>query len=137
MLVGSHPLRNFLARRTPMKDSEVEPYIEKGIAFLNEREGPHWPEKIDLTILRMQSCDVCVLGQLGFGYTSKLEEYDWTDADAEANGFNLPMRGVTRDISFRDWDRLTFLWIERIRQLQADLRNPPPPVEHLLEENDG
>ena len=105
--------------------------IEKGVAFLNEREGPLWPERIDLTILRMQSCDVCVLGQLSFGYIPKLVEYDWTDEDAKAHGFNLPRPSIY------GWDRLTFLWSERIRQLQADLRNPPPPVEHLLEENDG
>ena len=110
-----------------------EQRIEKGVAFLSEREGPHWPEKIDLTILRMLSSTCCVLGQLDLGgYHIKLEEYDWTDEDAAAHGFNIPLRAP-----LRDWERLTFLWSERIRQLQADLRNPPPPVEHLLEENDG
>jgi hypothetical protein len=79
--------------------------VAAGIKFLDSKVASgkisaDWREKIDLGTLSLESCDVCVLGQLFGAYEDGKYTLDIDNYDAKAFGFNT-------DYSFAE---LTAAW---------------------------
>lgn len=62
--------------------------VAAGIKLLDEQGPQDWRSKIDLGSLRLESCDVCVLGQVFGVYDNGLDALDIDTYDAKKYGFN-------------------------------------------------
>lgn len=85
--------------------------VAAGIKFLDGKAASgalsaNWRDKIDLDELSLESCDVCVLGQLFGGYETGKYTLSIDSYDAKAFGFNT-------DYSFNE---LTAAWKDALGQ---------------------
>lgn len=85
--------------------------VAAGIKFLDGKAASgalsaNWRDKIDLDELSLESCDVCVLGQLFGGYETGKYTLNIDSYDAKAFGFNT-------DYSFNE---LTAAWKDALGQ---------------------
>lgn len=85
---------------------ELEGNVDAGIELLDEKGPDEWRKKLDLDILDIDSCDLCVLGQL-YGHT--------IDGKEQLDISNLKLFGFwpidgTEDCS----DRLTEIWKKKL-----------------------
>ncbi len=61
--------------------------VQAGIELLNS-EKPGWRNLVDLNTLRLESCDVCVLGQVFGSFDNGLEELGIDSYESKDYGFN-------------------------------------------------
>ena len=73
--------------------------VAAGIKLLDS-EKPGWRDLVNLSSLRLESCDVCVLGQVFGSYDSGKDALDLDSYEAQQYGFNT-------DYSFQE---LTAAW---------------------------
>lgn len=62
--------------------------VAEGIKFLDSDGPANWRQEINLDSLRLESCEVCVLGQVFGSYDNGLENLDIQDSSAYRYGFN-------------------------------------------------
>ncbi len=92
---------------------EVTERVAKGGAFLTEKYGAGWPDKVDLECLQMQSTEDCIAGQLVGDFYTAMEEWfnehvaDLAMPQAVAHGFDLDESEYNED----NWDLLTSAWV--------------------------
>ena len=99
------------SRALPVEISFRRP-VQKGILWLDDTY-PGWVDRINTSILDMDSCTACILGQL--------TEYDpYVDApDVLPNGYEWSMaHGFCASVVHRTsfWVELTKTWIEAIER---------------------
>jgi len=101
-------------------DAEILKRVKRGLKWLEEKHGPGWEDKIDLTELDLASSSQCVLGQVfddrgmiycGCGCGDTIHDgYSWALATyrikrADKYGFDL-----ADDEGGDDWGRLQRAW---------------------------
>lgn len=97
----------------------IEKRVQQGIALLDEK-NPGWESKIDLKILSMADCRVCILGQLYTEYSLGLKAIDICSRQEHSYGFDWDFSNN----SSLYYSQLTSAWKEAIRQ-----RLDPGPAE--------
>lgn len=74
--------------------------VAEGVKFLDENASSDWRSEIDLDNLRLESCEVCVLGQIFGQYEDGLSELGIDSY--EATGYGFSTNG--------SWQELTQAW---------------------------
>lgn len=91
--------------------------VKRGAKLLDKKFGPNWFRKIKSSTLDLESCRLCVLGQL---YAADADEYE-DGFDAGLRILNGEVKGDPTKFGFdqfydekADWDQLTALWKSEI-----------------------
>lgn len=89
---------------------EVIEKVAAGAEWLDETH-PGWEREIDLAVLDLGDCSMCVLGQVFGGYFIGLTYTDTREWDWAANhGFNISLHG------YWSYDTLREVWVDLIKE---------------------
>jgi hypothetical protein len=87
--------------------------VRTGIKYLN-KNYPGWRNKIDTRNLNMESCSMCIMGQVAGDYHSD-ETISYNPRFAVKNGFNAPSNlGWEQEETY--FNRLARAWTNELRQ---------------------
>lgn len=68
--------------------NEYADVVNAGIKLLDESGPSNWRDLVDLNTLRLEACDVCVLGQVFGSFDDGLDNLDLTHSTSKRYGFN-------------------------------------------------
>src|SRR6478735_12553958 len=68
--------------------NEYADVVNAGIKLLDESGPSNWRDLVDVNTLRLESCEVCVLGQVFGSFEDGLNNLDLTQSTSKDYGFN-------------------------------------------------
>jgi hypothetical protein len=101
--------------------NRYEKRVNAGVKWLNKKK-PHWLDDIKLDTLNLADAKVCVIGQIFDDFFSKVASpqetkgrYALSFDESASLGFSEGDEGSDK----RNYDLLTFVWQQKIKQLKA------------------
>jgi hypothetical protein len=88
-------------------DDKIRERVRRGVALLNDVR-PSWTKRLSVGRLELESCEVCVLGQLYGDYEHGLKHFD------KAVRRNPTAFGFTTRGGDEYWEKLNAIWREEI-----------------------
>jgi hypothetical protein len=111
-------LNNFVEKKYM---SDYKERVDRGVALLN-RHCPDWREKVTQELV-MQSCHMCVLGQIftdyDLGRHALSQDCLLNQDEAAAHGFTLPQLHAATDV---EWKALGAEWKKRLENRNEERR---------------
>ncbi len=87
-----------------------EKQIAKGVALLDQHVGLDWRERINLDMLDLRDCEVCIVGQLFISYRAGLRTLEIEPITEDVIEFGFGLDGEVLDFDHPNWNILTEEW---------------------------